>query len=107
MAQWKRPVSKSPGLIPEGNAPSTPTTASAGPPSKHTLRTASHNSNSAHSYPLPLLGTYIGSHVVVGKTMVVDDPVLTSFSVENYKAFSRRQKIDIRPLTLFFGWNSG
>jgi hypothetical protein len=32
--------------------------------------------------------------------------MLTSFSVENYRAFSRRQEIDIRPLTLFFGWNS-
>lgn len=32
--------------------------------------------------------------------------MLTSFSVENYRAFSRRQDIDIRPLTLFFGWNS-
>jgi hypothetical protein len=28
------------------------------------------------------------------------------FFVENYRAFSRRQNIDIRPLTLFFGWNS-
>lgn len=33
--------------------------------------------------------------------------LLTSFSVENYRAFPRRQDIDIRPLTLFFGWNSG
>jgi AAA domain, putative AbiEii toxin, Type IV TA system len=33
--------------------------------------------------------------------------LLTAFSVENYRAFSRRQDIDIRPLTLFFGWNSG
>lgn len=33
--------------------------------------------------------------------------MLTAFSVENYRAFSRRQDIDIRPLTLFFGWNSG
>lgn len=32
---------------------------------------------------------------------------LTSFSVENYRAFARRQDIDLRPLTLFFGWNSG
>jgi hypothetical protein len=33
-------------------------------------------------------------------------PVLTAFSVENYRAFSRVQEVDIRPLTLFFGWNS-
>ncbi|HUW80902.1 MAG TPA: ATP-binding protein, partial [Acidocella sp.] len=33
--------------------------------------------------------------------------VLTGFSIENYRAFARRQDIDIRPLTLFFGWNSG
>ncbi len=33
--------------------------------------------------------------------------LLTSFSVENYRAFSRQQNIAIRPLTLFFGWNSG
>jgi AAA domain, putative AbiEii toxin, Type IV TA system len=33
--------------------------------------------------------------------------LLTAFSVENYRAFARRQDIDIRPLTLFFGWNSG
>jgi hypothetical protein len=33
--------------------------------------------------------------------------VLAKFSVENYRAFSRRQEIEIRPLTLFFGWNSG
>lgn len=32
--------------------------------------------------------------------------MLTSFSVENYRAFSRRQEIEIRPLTLFFGRNS-
>jgi len=31
----------------------------------------------------------------------------TAFSVENYRAFARRQEIEIRPLTLFFGWNSG
>lgn len=30
-----------------------------------------------------------------------------AFSVENYRSFSRRQNIEIRPLTLFFGWNSG
>ncbi len=33
--------------------------------------------------------------------------MLSAFSVENYRAFSRRQDIEIRPLTLFFGWNSG
>jgi hypothetical protein len=33
--------------------------------------------------------------------------MLSGFSVENYKAFARRQDIEIRPLTLFFGWNSG
>lgn len=33
--------------------------------------------------------------------------MLTAFSVENYRAFARRQDVDIRPLTLFFGWNSG
>lgn len=27
--------------------------------------------------------------------------------MENYRAFARRQDIEIRPLTLFFGWNSG
>ncbi|MGN7614430.1 AAA family ATPase [Magnetococcales bacterium HHB-1] len=32
--------------------------------------------------------------------------VLVSFSVENYKAFAREQNIQIRPVTLFFGWNS-
>lgn len=32
--------------------------------------------------------------------------VPAGFYVENYRAFSRRQNIDIRPLTLFFGWNS-
>lgn len=33
--------------------------------------------------------------------------LLSAFSVENYRAFARRQDIEIRPLTLFFGWNSG
>lgn len=33
--------------------------------------------------------------------------LLSRFSVENYRAFARRQDIDVRPLTLFFGWNSG
>lgn len=33
--------------------------------------------------------------------------MLKSFSVENYRSFSRRQDIELRPLTLFFGWNSG
>lgn len=33
--------------------------------------------------------------------------MIKSFSVENYRSFSRKQDIDIRPLTLFFGWNSG
>lgn len=32
--------------------------------------------------------------------------MLSAFSVENYRAFSRRQDIEIRPLTLFFGRNS-
>lgn len=30
-----------------------------------------------------------------------------SFTVENYRAFARRQEVEVRPLTLFFGWNSG
>lgn len=33
--------------------------------------------------------------------------MLSSFKVENYRAFAREQNIEIRPLTLFFGWNSG
>lgn len=33
--------------------------------------------------------------------------MVSGFSVENYRAFSRRQDIETRPLTLFFGWNSG
>lgn len=33
--------------------------------------------------------------------------MLNSFSIENYRAFARSQNIEIRPLTLFFGWNSG
>lgn len=33
--------------------------------------------------------------------------MLSSFSVENYRAFARPQNIEVRPLTLFFGWNSG
>lgn len=33
--------------------------------------------------------------------------MLKSFSVENYRSFARRQEIELRPLTLFFGWNSG
>lgn len=33
--------------------------------------------------------------------------MLSGFSIENYRAFARRQDIEIRPLTLFFGWNSG
>ncbi|MEW5546240.1 AAA family ATPase [Pseudomonas soli] len=33
--------------------------------------------------------------------------MLNSFSVENYRSFSRNQDIELRPLTLFFGWNSG
>lgn len=32
--------------------------------------------------------------------------MLAAFSVENYRAFARRQDIEIRPLTLFYGWNS-
>ncbi|KAA0578877.1 AAA family ATPase [Azospirillum sp. B21] len=32
---------------------------------------------------------------------------LSYFSVENYKSFSRKQDIEIKPLTFFFGWNSG
>lgn len=33
--------------------------------------------------------------------------MISSFSVENYRAFSRPQTIELRPLTLLFGWNSG
>ena len=33
--------------------------------------------------------------------------MLSSFKIENYRAFAREQTIEIRPLTLFFGWNSG
>lgn len=33
--------------------------------------------------------------------------MLKEFSIENYRAFARSQRIEIRPLTLFFGWNSG
>ena len=33
--------------------------------------------------------------------------MLSRFTVENYRAFARAQNIEIRPLTLFFGWNSG
>jgi len=33
--------------------------------------------------------------------------MLSSFTIENYRAFAREQNIEIRPLTLFFGWNSG
>jgi hypothetical protein len=33
--------------------------------------------------------------------------MLKNFFVENYRSFARRQRIDLRPLTLFFGWNSG
>jgi predicted ATPase len=33
--------------------------------------------------------------------------MISSFKVENYRAFAREQNIEIRPLTLFFGWNSG
>ncbi|WP_165673280.1 AAA family ATPase [Metapseudomonas otitidis] len=33
--------------------------------------------------------------------------MLKSFSVENYRSFSRRQEISLKPLTLLFGWNSG
>ncbi|MBK4995836.1 AAA family ATPase [Pseudomonas sp. S37] len=29
------------------------------------------------------------------------------FSVENYRSFARKQDIELRPLTLLFGWNSG
>lgn len=32
--------------------------------------------------------------------------MLSEFSIENYKAFARFQQIKLRPLTLFFGWNS-
>lgn len=32
--------------------------------------------------------------------------MLSSFTVGNYRAFAREQKVEIRPLTLFFGWNS-
>ncbi|NRR29028.1 AAA family ATPase [Oxalobacteraceae bacterium] len=33
--------------------------------------------------------------------------MLSSFTIENYRAFAREQNIEVRPLTLFFGWNSG
>jgi predicted ATPase len=33
--------------------------------------------------------------------------MLSRFTVENYRAFARAQAIEVRPLTLFFGWNSG
>lgn len=33
--------------------------------------------------------------------------MLKSFSVENYKAFAREQEIQLKPITVFFGWNSG
>lgn len=33
--------------------------------------------------------------------------MLTSFSVENYRAFATEQRIALKPITLFFGWNSG
>ena len=33
--------------------------------------------------------------------------MIDSFSVENYRSFARKQDIELRPLTLFFGWNSG
>lgn len=33
--------------------------------------------------------------------------MLESFKFENYRSFARAQEIEIRPLTLFFGWNSG
>ncbi|MFM5717846.1 AAA family ATPase [Aeromonas caviae] len=33
--------------------------------------------------------------------------MLKSFTVENYKAFARKQIIDLKPITVFFGWNSG
>ena len=33
--------------------------------------------------------------------------MLKSFSVENYKAFAREQEIELKPITVFFGWNSG
>ncbi|WP_323931797.1 AAA family ATPase [Aeromonas caviae] len=33
--------------------------------------------------------------------------MLKSFAVENYKAFAKKQVIDLKPITVFFGWNSG
>jgi predicted ATPase len=33
--------------------------------------------------------------------------MISGFTVENYRAFAKEQSIEIRPLTLFFGWNSG
>lgn len=33
--------------------------------------------------------------------------MLSGFSVGNYRAFASEQRIALRPLTLFFGWNSG
>lgn len=32
---------------------------------------------------------------------------LMEFQVENYRSFRHRQRVELRPLTLFFGWNSG
>jgi hypothetical protein len=32
--------------------------------------------------------------------------MLNRFSIENYRAFATKQNIEIRPLTLVFGWNS-
>jgi len=33
--------------------------------------------------------------------------MLSGFSIENYRAFANEQRIVLKPLTLFFGWNSG
>jgi AAA15 family ATPase/GTPase len=33
--------------------------------------------------------------------------VLTAIEIENFKAFGERQRIELRPITLLFGPNSG
>lgn len=50
-----------------------------------------------------VLSGEIGNDPVEG---VDDGVVLESLTIENYRAFASAQKIDICPLTLFFGWNN-
>lgn len=33
--------------------------------------------------------------------------MLKSFSIENYRAFAKPQEVELKPITLIFGWNSG